>query len=239
MDLRQGRVLLSLYAVDVFLDAHEHDLPRTTSSGARQRFRTALAELELNVQTQAGSPIKAKGLTKARDAKLKALLRDHMAPIARIAKLDAATNPELAPLKMPRGEPGAGKLLAQAAGMARIAEAHRNAFVAAGLRPTFIEDLNAAVDDILGTLTARTDRHGARSGATRGMRTAILACTKYKAVLDAFIQREAQGNRPLLSNWRNVKRIGNHTRRRDGTSQPFAAPPQPILDSNRLLSATV
>jgi hypothetical protein len=237
-------MLLSLYAVDVFLDAHVHRLPATASAGMRDRFRHKLAELELYVQTQAGAPIIAEGLTQAKGAKREALLRDHLAPIARIAKLESANHPALAPVRMPRGAPGTSKLLAHAAGMANVAQDYADVFVAAGLRPTFIEELNGAIDDILTTVTARTEKRGARAGATRGLSASLMACSKYKAVLDAFIEREARGDSPLLENWRSVKRVGRLPRRPRtagvaATNAPsqlsLAGPPLPIRDSNRLL----
>ena len=46
MNRRQGRMLLSLYAVDVLLDAHEQQLPATTSAGVRDQFRRKLAEVK-------------------------------------------------------------------------------------------------------------------------------------------------------------------------------------------------
>src|SRR5215831_14364918 len=185
MNRRQGRILLSLYAVDVFLDAHTDRLPRTTSAGARETFRRKLADVELHVHTQEGAPLMAAGLTNAKDTKRAALLRDHLAPIVRIARLESAKHPDLAAIKMPRGGPGMGKLLAHAAGMADVARDYAPVFVAAGLRPTFIEDLNAAIEGILATLTERTAKRGARRGATTGLNAALLACNKYKGVLDA------------------------------------------------------
>jgi hypothetical protein len=244
MNRRQGRVLLSLYAVDVFLDAYEHRLPATASAGMRDRFRHKLAEVELHVQTQSGAPIMAERLTAAKGAKREALLRDHLAPIARIAKLESANHPALAALRMPRGAPGTGKLLAHAAGMANVAQDYADVFVAAGLRPTFIEELNDAIDDILTTVTARTEKRGARAGATRGLSTSLTACSRYKAVLDTFIQREARGDRPLLENWRSVKRVGRLPRRPRTaavaatnalTQLSLAGPALPIRDPNRLL----
>jgi hypothetical protein len=244
MNRRQGRILLSLYAVDVFLDAYVNRLPATASAGMRDRFRRKLAEVELHVQTQEGAPIMAEGLTQAKGAKREALLRDHLAPIARIAKLESANYPALAVLRMPRGAPGTGKLLAHAAGMANIAQDYADVFVAAGLRPTFIEELNGAIDDILTTVTARTEKRGARTGATRSLSTSLIACSKYRAVLDAFIEREARGDTPLLENWRSVKRVGRLPRRPRiaavaATNAPMllslAEPALPIRDSNRLL----
>jgi hypothetical protein len=239
-------MLLSLYAVDVFLDAHEQRLPATTSAGARHQFRRKLAEVELHVQTQSGSPIMAEGLTRAKDTKREALLRDHLAPIARVARLESVNFPALAALRMPRGAPGTGKLLAHAAGMADVAKDHTDVFVAAGLRPTFIADLNAAIDDILTTLTARTEKRGARSGATRGLRASLAACNKYKGVLDAFVRCEACGDRPLLANWRTVKRVARPPRPSRGdrvdevpAQGKLGGPALPIRDSNRLLATPV
>ncbi len=243
MNRRQGRMLLSLYAVDVFLDAHQQSLSVTTSAGIRDRFRHKLAEVELHVQTQEGSLLMAEGLTGAKDTKREALLRHHLAPIARIAKLESANHPALAAVKMPRGAPGTGKLLAHAAGMANAAQDYADVFVAAGLRPTFIQDLKDAIDDILTAVTARTEKRGARAGATQGLRASLVACNKYKAVLDAFIEREARSDQTLLENWRSVKRVARLPRSRRAVALEADPPTQlrlsgselPIRDASRLL----
>ena len=57
MNPRQARSLLSLYAVDVFLDANAHRLPATYGAEMRIRFKRALAELELHVQVQSAAPL--------------------------------------------------------------------------------------------------------------------------------------------------------------------------------------
>ena len=239
-------MLLALYAMDVFLDAHKEQLPAAASSGTRVRFAHALAQLELHVHTQAASPIVSKGLTRAKDAKREALLRDFLAPVVRIARLEATVHPALASLKMPRGEPGLPKLLAHAAGIASVAQDYRNVFVAAGMRPGFLEELNAAIDEILTTLTARTKQMGAGAGATRGLQAALATCNRYKAVLDAFVRREAGTNVPLLEHWESVRRVGRVQRRRSNVtlreaarSRPsLAAAATPIRDVSRLLSAS-
>ena len=248
MDKRQGRQLLALYAVDVFLDAHADRLPNATATGARQRFAERLAELELHVATQSGAPLMAQGMTRAKQHKLKVLLRDHMAPIVRIARLEATAVPALAPVKMPRGDPGVHKLLAAAEGIAFIAQNHREVFIAAGLRPTFVEDLRAAIDDISATLAQRTGKRGAQVGATNGLERALASCNRYKAVLDSFIRTEAHDNVELLAYWTTITRVPRPPRRKksDAESEAVASPAQsaaspapPIQDPSRLLAPPV
>ena len=245
MNPRQGRALLALYAVDVFLDANIHRLPKTAATGMRARFKRALAELELHVQVQAGAPLMAMGLTLSKDKKRDSLIHDHMAPIACIARLEAATHPALGAIKMPRGAPGTAKLLSQATAMATQAADYRDVFIATGLRRSFVEDLLAAIDDMLSTLDARAERRGARSGATRGLAAALKACTAYKAVLASFIESEARDDVPLLMNWRTVQRVARGSRRRRANAATIVSPAQltpaapalPIRDAARLLPA--
>ncbi len=247
MNPRQARSLLSLYAVDVFLDTHAERLPKTCATGMRIRFKRALAELELHVQVQSGAPLMAMGLTRSKDAKREALLRDHIAPIVRVARLESASHPDLAPLKMPRGEPGTQKLAALASAIAVVAADHRDVFIAAGLRETFVEDCNAVIEDLLATLTARSERRGARTGATRGVDASLRACHRCKAALGAFIETEARDDLPLLANWRTVQRIGRssrHLRKSVTLAAPspapaLTAPALPIRDVARLLPPSV
>ena len=187
----QARTLNALYAVDVFFDFFAARIPNTAANPARQRFARALAELIWHVDTQEAAPLMSRGLTKARSAKVTALKRDHMRHIVRIARLEAADIPELAPLKMPRGEVGIHKLLSSATGLAVIADQYRNVFIAGGCKPSFVDDLYAAIDDITETLTSRTQRNGDRAAATIGLKALLTRCTKLVAILDGFIQTEA------------------------------------------------
>lgn len=245
MNPRQARALLSLYAVEVFLETNSARLPRTCATGTWLSFKRALAELELHVQVQSGARLMAMGLTSAKDAKREALLRDHLASIVRIAKLESASNPDLSSIKMPRGEPGTQKLAAFAAGMAAVAADHREIFVAAGMKPTFVDEFDAAIDDLLATITERSERRGAHSGATQGVAASLKACQRYKAVLASFIESELRDDESLLTNWRSVQRIGRSSRHRQTTMEiasgastaALGVPALPIRDTTRLLSS--
>jgi hypothetical protein len=138
-----------------------------------------------------------------------------------------------------------------------VAQEYRDVFTAAGLGPTFVEDLRAAVEDIQVTLADRTGKRGAQAGATSGIETALNACNRYKAVLDSFIRTDARDDASLLSRWSIIKRVPRprSRRKKDGEAsappqaeskaEPNAAPnatpavtvSPPILDPSRLLAA--
>jgi alkanesulfonate monooxygenase SsuD/methylene tetrahydromethanopterin reductase-like flavin-dependent oxidoreductase (luciferase family) len=65
-----------------------------------------------------------------------------MAPVARIARADLPNTPEFRPLRMPRGRITPEKLAAAGSGMAQAAARYTDTFVAAGLSPDFVAQLN-------------------------------------------------------------------------------------------------
>ena len=112
MQTTQGNMLQSLRAVEAFIDANAATLTGVVSTGARQRLTGAIGELAAHVSTQTGSALTAQGSTKNQHLVREVLLRDHMAPLARIARADLPQTPQIAPLRMPRGRPTAPKLAA-------------------------------------------------------------------------------------------------------------------------------
>jgi len=239
----QARTLNALYAVDVFFDFFAARIPNTAANPARQRFARALAELIWHVDTQEAAPLMSRGLTKAKSAKVTALKRDHMRHIVRIARLEATDIPELAALKMPRGEVGIHKLLSSATGLAVIADQYRNVFIAGGCKPSFVDDLYAAIDDITETLTSRTQRNGDRAAATIGLKALLTRCTKLVAILDGFIQTEAHEDAALLASWASMKLARRSPTRRKALEHTTAVKgieaqaraAEPIRDPARLL----
>ena len=93
-----------------------------TKTGARKRLDDAIIELSTHASDQTGSALRSQGATRKQKSLRTALLRDHMAPIARIARVDLPQAPEIEPLRMPRGRPTATRLAAAANGMAKAAE---------------------------------------------------------------------------------------------------------------------
>ena len=119
MQTAQGTMLESLRSVETFLDAHADKLGDVVKTGARQKLTEAIAALDVHASDQTGGALASQGATQKKLSLRQALLRDHMAKIARIAAADLPNVPELEPLRMPRGKPTVEKLAALAAGMAQ------------------------------------------------------------------------------------------------------------------------
>ena len=149
MQTAQGNMLLSLDAVDTFLDEHATELASVVVTGARQRLKTAIADLATFRSNQSGGALIAKSSTQSKAGLRKVLTRDHMAAIARIAKSELALAPEITSLRMPRGRPTIPKLVAAAEGMAKGAAPYISVFTDNGLPKDFIDQLNASATSLL------------------------------------------------------------------------------------------
>ena len=207
MQSRQANMLQSLRAVDDFLTAHAGTLDDVVNSGTRKRLATMIASLETTVADQAGSSVVAQGGTRRYRALRRALIRDHMAPIARMAQADLPPTPEVDALRMPRHNWSAERLAAAAHGMAEAATPFAAELVAAGLRSDFIERLTAAADAMVQSLSDRAQNRGRLSGATKGLSASLVSARRLVGVIDALLRSALANDPALLANWNRVKRV--------------------------------
>jgi hypothetical protein len=207
MQTEQGNIMLSLQAAQEFLDRHPEKLDGVLKTGARQRLDEIIAVAEGHAAQQVGSAIAARGATQAQAALRTALLQDHMAPIARIAKVDLPRTPQLKPLLMPSGRPTIQRLAAAASGMAEAAAPHTDVFVGAGLSVDFIAKLNGAADALVASLTDRVQSRGQVKEATRGLKAKLAAGRKIVHVIDAFVKTALKDDPALLAAWALVMRV--------------------------------
>ena len=226
MQTKQGSMLQSLLNVEAFLEQNAAKLATVVNTGARHKLAEAIAELEAHATEQSGSATAARGATKLQRALRHALLRDHMASIASIARTELPQSPDIASLRLPKGKPTAQKLHADAYGMAQTAAKHAELFIAAGLPTEFVAQLTAAADAMIAAGADRSNSRGRRSGATKGLKSRLSAGRKIVHVLDTFVTRALNGNPALLANWNVVKRT-----RRTGTRSASAITTTPILAS--------
>jgi len=200
-------MLESLRSVEHFLDENADKLANVVNTGARQRLTAAITDLSAHASEQTGSNLAAQGATQKKEALRLALLRDHMAPIARIAAADIPNLPELSPLRMPRGKPTAEKLASFAYGMGAAAAPYADTFTKAGLGADFVAQLSAAADAVVGVVANRTTSRGKRRGATDGLKARLTEGRKVVHILDALVRSALKDDPALLGNWNLVKRV--------------------------------
>src|SRR5262245_30210716 len=144
MQFPQASMIDTLKRIRGFLDANPDKLGAVAKNGTSKRLDDAIADLLGHAESQSGSFLKAKGSTKEQHKLREALLRDHMAPIAEIAKNDLKGTPNIEPLSLPKGRLLGERLVAAAKGMGETAAQFSQTFIDAGLEPDFVQQLNAA-----------------------------------------------------------------------------------------------
>jgi hypothetical protein len=228
MHSAQGNMLQSLRAVEEFLDANANKIDGIVNTGTRRKLAETIGSLQTYVAEQAGSNIAAQGATQRTQKLRRALVRDHMAPIARIAQADLPpTVPELEALRAPRSNDSIERLAAAAYGMAAAATPFADTFVKAGLAPDFIAKLSAAADAMLQSVSERAQNRGKWSGATKGLKTTLSSGRKLVTVIDAFVESALVNDPALLANWKRVKRVKKVPARANG-APALPASPTPV-----------
>ena len=207
MKTAQGNMLVSLDAVNAFLDEHADALPGVVTTGTRHKLRSAIADLAAFRSDQAGGALIAQGSTQHQASLRKVLMRDHMAHIARIAKAELVQTPELLPLRMPRGRPTIPKLVAAAEGMGKAAAPYVSVFTEHGLPADFIQQLESSASLLLDSASTHKNIQGRRRTATEGLAARLSAGRRIVHVLDAYVQTALKDDPSLLAGWNSVKRV--------------------------------
>ena len=169
MQNRQSRALESLHNARAFLDANAEALPTVASSGMRQKLERTIDELTTHADAQGHHDLVAQGTTQQARNRRTSLLRDHMALIAGVAKVELKGTPEIEPLRMQKTRIRTPDLFRAATAMADAAEPFSSVFIGAGLPQDFIAQLLAAADAMMASVREREQSIGKRTGATTGI----------------------------------------------------------------------
>lgn len=217
MELRQGQMLLTLKEIQSFLDSHAAQLGGLAETGARKKLDQSIAALTSLATAQSGNSFAEQSATQRQRGLTRALVVDHMEPIAVIAAADLPPTPEIAPLAMPKKSMTGERLVARARGMAVEAAKFEATFVQAGLPQDFVKQLLDAADALAGAVTERKQYRADRGAATKGMPQGLIAANKVVRVLDRFVKKTAREDAQLLAAWKIVKR---NPRRRGQKATP-------------------
>lgn len=207
MKTLQGTMLVSLHAVDGFIESNAAALGSVVTSGARQKLTALIAQASTHTSEQSGNELQSLGATIGNQGLRTALMRDHMAPIASIARSELPQTPEIAPLRMPRGRPSNPRLVSAAEGMAKAAAPFAGVFVKSGLPADFITQLNTAAEALLVSLGDHSNIRSRRKVATTGIQSTLSEGRRIVRVLDTYVKSVLKDDPVLLSGWNSVKRV--------------------------------
>jgi hypothetical protein len=207
MQQHEGNTLFSLRKAQDFLDAHADVLTGVARSGLRRRLDDAVTTLSGHASDQSRNQLSARGATKKHQSLRRVLLSDHMAPIARIARVELAATPEIEPLRMPNGQANIERLVAAANGMAKAAAPHAQTFIDAGLPEDFIKQLQDVARAVLDAQREYAQSVGRASAATSSLHSKLVDARRVVHALDALVSKALKDDRNLLDNWKQVKHV--------------------------------
>jgi hypothetical protein len=218
MKRQESYVRDTLVNVQQFLDANAAALGPVNKSGARKALDDAIAALGDHAVAQGEHTIRSAGETNKQRTLRLSLRKQYLRPIAKIAKVAAASLgnvPEISTLRMPSPNLVGSELVDAANAMANAADPHAAVFIAAGLRPDFLDGLRAMTQAMQTSLGGRTDHVIKRRGSTIALGSGAVSGRTALRLLVAVIEQQVPDNAQLLAEWKAVK----HIPRKSGTTR--------------------
>jgi hypothetical protein len=223
MKQKESYVRDTLVNVQRFLDANAAALASVNSSGGRKALDDAIAALDGHAISQAEHQIGSTGETNKQRSLRLALRRQFLRPIAKVAAATLGEVPELATLRVPSIKLVGAPFVDAANAIANAAAPHAATFVAAGLRPDFLDGLRAMSQQIESSLGGRTDHTTKRRGSTIALGSGTASGRRALHLLDAAIHQSVTDEQ-LLAEWNAVRRIPN----KPGPARTAATPVTPV-----------
>ena len=226
MRISQGNMLATMGNVITFLSENVADVGDAVTDATKKTVVDSITELSVHAANQDSHTRSAAGSLNRQRVRRTQLVRDHMAPIARIAALELPAVPELVKLTLPRKRVSLQVLVQLANGMADAATPYADVFIANGRKPDFIAQLKGSAE---GMRSAAADRAGNRQKvkeATTNLRTKLSRGRKVIHVIDAVLQSALADKPGLLDAWNMAKRVPK-TRSSSKTAATPATPAVP------------
>lgn len=191
-----------------FITRHTDRLSDIARSGAFARLEEILASIAEHAHGQWQRTAVGQVATVAKKELRRLLLRRHMRPIARVARLAEGRKPELKLIQLPTRRLSNMRFVEAAHGMAHSASLNPEPFVAAGLPADFVQQLHDAADRLERADDAKRWVGFERAMDTHSIRVRLAEGHKVLGVLDAMVKDVLHGERFLLEEWTAVTRVG-------------------------------
>src|SRR6266550_1872845 len=227
----QGFIALaegSLHRVQAFFDTHATELAGVNVAAPRAELDDAVRQLSAHAADQDATRTNVRGDTLKKQSLYDTVRKDHMVPIAQIARHELHGDSDFADIKVPVKGTSAAKVVAAARGLAQVARRHEAVFVRAGLAADFVDQLSAAADALEQVIKERGSTRLQRTGATAALGAEVKRGRKAVMVIDAALRRALKGKLSLLAEWRSAKRVGSKLGGSRVQAVPeFGPPPTP------------
>lgn len=208
---KTSTVLSTLHGVQGFMTTHADALGSLNTSASREDLDAVEAQLSTHAATQAQSRYgSASAVTRNRVVR-NALQVNYLRPISAIAEAKLASSPDLGTLRLPKNVRTTPQLLAAAEAMGQAAAKYAETFIAAGMAPTFLDDLHAAANAVKEAEATKGSVKSSRMGATKALRVYTEEANRVVRQLDALIEPALAGNPALLMKWKATKRFSAKT----------------------------
>jgi hypothetical protein len=238
VDSDQKRQLQSARRAHGWLGAHPDVVGDPTTPGLAQHFDalgTVVSKLGVAAAGQEVHFLSAKGATAEVKRLRRELIRQHMrgvATVARVAIPDVAKM--TVALQVPKEPTDIEGLLASADAMATAAEQYQDTLVKQGLPTDALTRLREVAEQYRSAIDARGQSIANRRGATEAVDALLAQARKHVNTISVLLTRVLEGNRALLAEWQQLKRVtikgvpGTATADAPATSVTQGAPVTPV-----------
>ena len=203
---RQSHVLETLRQAQVFLDDNAAVVGPAVAA-SRRNLDDVVTQLTTFAAAQEGGNIYSRGETAKQRTLRGALRRDHMRPIAEVAKQKLRDVPEFHSLVMPPTNATSVQLVARATAMADAAQVHEQVFMEVGMPDDFVASLRSLAAEVAQSIDDRKQHASKRSGATAGLAAEEKRGRNMLKLIDALVVPRLRNNDALVAEWRSAKRV--------------------------------
>jgi hypothetical protein len=229
MDNRQRRTLVAFENVLIFLDQHPIRPEPPLLAGMRKSLRASIDRMSKYGVTQNKTGIEKKQDVETRR---RALRRERMMPLARIAKplLRFAPGTERA-LTVPHARASAKEVADAALRMTDALKPHARLLKTAGVSPSFLTDMRNEARHL--ALSAKRAEGARRTGsqATEGLATEIRKAMQTVTVIEGLVMLHFAKEPGTVKLWRERRRVGARLGRPPRKRRSRPAPSAPALVS--------
>jgi hypothetical protein len=240
MNYRQERMLEAMQSMANKIN-EKTELAPFLETTAYKSLEGAIADLSTHASTQQAGTMGSRGETQRSRSLRRALRAIHLEPIVAAARLCTPQNPEFASIQMPRARLRVQSLMAATQAIIDQAHANETALVAAGLAPSFLTEIDAAMQNLRASLAGRAQYGTSRNGATEGLSLTVRRAAHVIKIVNAQVTKLiGTDDGPLLAEWKSATHIGRKPGVVVGSAVavlPSPSAPSPTAEENAASSS--